>query len=286
MSRSRMNRRIHDIYARDHEMLGHEGALACLTKSQQWNLSPVLQAGGIVVFPHITVQDCGHHVAAAVRAVLDSQADSVLVISVLHPWTPEMQEVRDRFAAGEEMTGHPMRGIQGERFSNREEWQLDHALLSWRYFWKVECERRQIAGPEVIECYPFLAGAQPETLPGYDDVARLAETAVIVSTADPFHHGIGYGDAPEIATYPQRGGLALARSSLETSNRLLAEGDYRGYLAHCVQARNDARDTGPLYRALRGPQTSTILDVVASDMTELYLAPPPTWVAGALFTWQ
>ena len=40
---------------------------------------------------------------------------------------------------------------------------------------------------------PVLAGGHPERLPGIEELAVLAEDAVIVSTADPFHHGIGYG---------------------------------------------------------------------------------------------
>ena len=57
-----------------------------------WRLR--LAAGGIIVFPHTSVADCGHQVAAAVHAALDSGADRVLVISVLHAFTPEMEEAR------------------------------------------------------------------------------------------------------------------------------------------------------------------------------------------------
>jgi hypothetical protein len=213
-----------------------------------------------------------------------------LVVSVLHAWTVEMQEARNRLAAGNDLTDHPLRGIQGPMLTNsRDEWQRDHALISWRYFWEAACEGQGLAPedrPQVMEVYPFLAGNAPQTLAHFDAVAKWAEDAVIVSTADPFHHGIGYGDSVEVARAPERGGLDLARASIEESNRLLANGDYAAYLQHCVAARNDARDAGPLLRELAGPLRPEILDLTASDMTQFYEAPSPTWVAAALVAWH
>jgi hypothetical protein len=198
-----------------------------------------------------------------------------------------MDDARSRLAEGEDLSGHPLRGIQGPDIpGDRQEWRLDHALMSWRFLWEAECKRRGDAGPQVLERYPFLAGARPESLPGFDDLARLAENAVVVSTADPFHHGIGYGDEPHVAQAPGTGGLDLARTATEESIRLLSAGDYLAYVGHCVRTRNDARDAGPVFHYLRQPLQGRILDLVASDMTELYETPPPTWVAGALVTWQ
>lgn len=278
------------LYKQHHDALSPPQVTQILAHGRQRQLGPVLQAGGVVVFPHAAVLDCGHQVAAAVHAALDSSASKVLVISVLHAWTDEMQDARNRLAAGEGLSTHPLRGIQGLDIpNNRAEWQLDHALVSWRYFWQAECARRGIsstARPQVREVYPFLVGEQPQTLPHYDDIAAWAEDAVVVSTADPFHHGIGYGDTNATAHAPEAGGLDLARASVEHGNRLLAAAQYRDYLQHCVHARNDARDAGPLFRAIRGPQQPELLDLVASDMAVIYDAPPPTWVAAALVAWQ
>jgi hypothetical protein len=123
-------------------------------------------------------------------------------------------------------------------------------------------------------------------LPNYDEVAKWAETAVVVATADPFHHGIGYGDDPTVARAPLNGGFELARSSINESNRLLAAADYAAYLQQCVRARNDARDAGPLFRQLRGPLQPKVLDLQASDMATIYAAPNPTWVAAPLVAWN
>jgi hypothetical protein len=261
-----------------------------LLHGRQWQLGALLQAGGVVVFPHAAVLDCGYQVAAAIHAALDSGSDKVLVVGVLHAWTEEMSDARNRLAAGEELTSHPLRGIQGPEIpTSRQEWRRDHALISWRFFWQAECNRRGIpqqARPQVQEVYPFLAGDQPDSLPYYDEIARWAEDAVIVSTADPFHHGIGYGDDTTVARAPQAGGLELARASILESNRLLAAADYAAYLQQCVRARNDARDAGPLFRELRGALQPELLDLTSSDMTTFYAAPPPTWVAAALVAWH
>jgi hypothetical protein len=116
--------------------------------------------------------------------------------------------------------------------------------MSFRYFWEAERKRRGIQGPRVIERYPYLAGGHPETLPGIEELVQLARRSVIISTADAFHHGIGYGDAPEKALDPFQGGLDLARSVIEEGIEILGRGDYWGYNQQCVRAKSDARDAG------------------------------------------
>jgi hypothetical protein len=168
----------------------------------------------------------------------------------------------------------------------RQDWQQDHVLISFRHLWQAEVQRRGIRGPEVVERYPYLAGGQPETLPGIEELVRIARDAVVVSTADPFHHGIGYGDPPGQALPAEAGGIELARRRIEEGIDLLAQGDYWGYNQHCVEAKSDARDAGQVFRYLRGPLTGRILDLTYTDSADLYAAPPPTWVAAALIEWQ
>ena len=273
-------------YKEEHEALGEEGALKQLEYARQWDLSPTLRAGGVVVFPHAGVQDCGHQIAAAVNACLDSGADRVLVVSVLHAYNDGMEQARRRVAAGSDVTKERYWGIQGPGLNRGENWRYDHALMSWRFFWEIETRRRGIKGPKVIERYPYLAGGKPEILPGIEELVEIARNAVIVSTADPFHHGIGYGTPPEEALPPDERGLGLARQRINEGIEILARGDYWGYNQHCVSAKSDARDAGQVFRFLRGPMQGQILDLTYSDATELYNSPPPTWVAGALIEWQ
>ncbi|MEZ4862319.1 MAG: hypothetical protein R3C14_13470 [Caldilineaceae bacterium] len=289
MARDRLEirKRIHAQYAREHAQLGEVGTYAQLDRARQWDLAPTLAAGGVVVFPHAGVLDCGHQIAAAVNAALDSGADRVVVISVLHAFGEAMDQARIRVAAGGKSADEIYWGIQGPGIEGeRQEWRQDHVLISWRHFWAAETKRRGIKGPAVIERYPYLAGGQPAQIPGFDELARLCEDAVIVSTADPFHHGLGYGWPPEQSLAPEAGGLELARRTLEEGMAILGRGDYWGYNQHCVQAKSDARDAGQVFRYIRGPMRGEILDLTYTDATELYDAPPPTWVAGALFNWQ
>ena len=80
--------------------VGEAKALELLEKGREFDLSGTLAAGGVIVFPHAGVADCGHQIATAVHACLDSGADKILAISVLHAFTDEMQDARVRVAAG------------------------------------------------------------------------------------------------------------------------------------------------------------------------------------------
>ena len=286
LDRRKLKEQIHELYRREHAEMGEHGTLERLERGHEWDLAPTLAAGGVAVFPHAGVQDCGHHVAAAVHGCLDSGADRVVVISVLHAFTDEMQDARTRVSAGEDPSAWPFWGIQGPGIEGRDEWRDDHSLISWRHFWAAETKRRGIEGPEVVERYPYLAGGRPERLPGIEELAALAEDAVVVSTADPFHHGIGYGDPPERSLAPDEGGLELARATIEEGIALLEAGDYTGYDAHCLAAKSDARDAGVVFRHLRGPFRGEILDLAYTNAAALYEAPDPTWVAAPLVAYE
>lgn len=289
LERDKLQQQIHELYAREHAELGDDGTLRHLEKGKQWDLSGTLNAGGILVFPHAGVDDCGYQISACVHAVLDSGADNVVVLSVLHAFTQEMEDARVAVANGEDPANFKFWGIQGPGIDGRNEWTGDHALISWRHFWDAEVKRRGLPEskiPKDYERYPYIAGGKPENLPGIDDLAKLMEDAVVVTTADPFHHGIGYGDAPEDTYNHDEEGLAYAKSMIEEGMRILEKGDYWEYNQHCIKAKSDARDTGQVYRYLRGEMTGEVLDISYTDSTELYNQPPPTWVAGALIEWK
>ena len=297
LDRRKLHRDILELYTREHAALGEEGTRAHLERgrelSRRFRLPATLRAGGVLVFPHVGVADCGYQIAACVHACLDACLEgdkkNVLVVSVLHAFTDETEEARRRVAAGGDPSEEASWGVQGPGLPGRQEWRSDHALMSWRHFWEAQVARRGLEGPDVptvTERYPYLAGGKPGELPGIDEVQALAEDAVVVSTADAFHHGIGYGDAPEDAFYPDEAGLAKAKAVLEEGMALLEAGDYWGYNEHCVRAKSDARDAGQTFRYVRGPLRGRIIDLTYSDASELYKQPEPTWVAAALFDWK
>ncbi len=289
LDRDALQKKVHELYAREHAELGEAGTLEHLERGRAWRLAETLNAGGVLVFPHAGVHDCGYQIAACAQAALDSGADKVVVLSVLHAFTPAMEAARVAVAAGADPAQFEFWGIQGPGLDGRREWMGDHALISWRHFWRAELKRRGIPSeraPTVYERYPYLTGGAPEKLPGIEELARLMEGAVVVSTADPFHHGIGYGDSPEASFDHDEAGLARAQSVIEAGIRLLERGDYRAYNQHCVEAKSDARDTGPVFRYLRGPMSGEVLDISFTDSSALYDQPKPTWVAGALIEWK
>jgi hypothetical protein len=262
--------------------LGREGSLQLLDHGRKWNLAPALQAGGSVIFPHAGIRVCGHQIAATVHACLDSGADRILVLGVLHALTQELQDARVRVARGADVTKEPAWGTQGPGLDGRNDWHHEFSLSSFLWLWEQELLHRGIDGPELVVRYPYLAGGRPHILPGTDELLDLAEDAAVVATMDPFHHGIGYGDPPETALAPDAGGLDLARRRINEGLALLRNGDYWGYNQHCVDAKSDGRDAGQVLRYLLGPVEGHILDVVADDMAPAYDKPDPTWVAGAL----
>jgi uncharacterized protein YndB with AHSA1/START domain len=241
-----------------------------------------LRGGGAIIFPHAGIDVCGHQIAAAVHACLDCGADRVLAVGVLHALTQELEDARVRVAHGADVTQEASWGIQGPGLEGRQDWQDEFSLLNFFFLWEEEIKRRGIQRPELIVRYPYLTGGRPHILPGIQELQAVARDAVVVSTADPFHHGIGYGDPPESSLPPNRGGLELARRRIQDGLKLLKIGDYWGFNQHCVDAKSDGRDAGQVLRYLLGPLDGNILDIVADDMTAAYSKPAPTWVAGAL----
>lgn len=287
LDRDQLQKDIHALYTREHDELGEQGTLEHLERGRQWDLSGALKAGGVLVFPHAGVKDCGYQIAACVQACLNSGADRVVVISVLHAFTDAMEQARRRVAAGGSPADEPFWGIQGPGIpDSRNEWRGDHALMSWRHFWNAEVQQRGLAHPpQVIERYPYLAGGKPERLPGIEALAEEVKDAVIVSTADAFHHGLGYGDTLENSFDHDAEGLRHAQSVIEDGIHILERGDYWGYNQHCVTAKSDARDAGQVFRYLRGPMHGRVVDITYTNSSELYNQPPPTWVAAALVEW-
>lgn len=274
-----------DLYGAEHGALGEAGELALLDRGREWDLAPVLDAGGMLLFPHGRPADCGHQVGAVVNAVLDSGADRCVFVSVLHASSDDMETARVRVAEGDDPADFPIWGIQGPGIDFRDDWERDHAPTTFRRLMAAETKRRGIAGPQLIERFPYLAGGKPDQLPGVDEFAELCEDAVIVTTADSFHHGIGYGTPPEDSYAPEDGGIELATESILKGCELLKAQDYWGYNQHCVADKSDHRDAGQLLAHVRGPMHGEILDLVPSEFGDVYDAPAPSWVAAALVTY-
>ncbi len=273
---------VHQNFAKEREQLGKDGISKILEAGRTWNLAPTLSAGGSAIFPHADIKPCGHQIASVVHACLDCKADRVLVVGVLHALTDQLEDARVRVANGADVTKEKHWGIQGPGLKRGDQWRKEFSLSNFLFLWEAETQRRGIKGPELILRFPYLAGGRPEILPGIEELQEIAQDAAVVTTADPFHHGIGYGDPPDKALAAETGGLDLARERIDEGLTLLREGDYWGYNQHCVDAKSDARDAGQVTRYLLGALKGEILDLTWCDTTDMYSQPPPTWVAAAL----
>jgi hypothetical protein len=263
--------------------LGEKGLDRVLEAGRRWKLGQTLKEGGSIVIPHAGLKVCGHQIAAAAQACLDSGAERVLAVGVLHALSDELQAARVRVAKGADVRSEKYWGMQGPGLGGHSDWESEYSMLDFLFLIAAEAKRRGVKPPEVIVRYPYLAGGRPMILPGMRELQDIVKSgAVVVSTADPFHHGIGYDDPPERALYPDKGGLDLARKRIGEGMQILQMGDYWGYNQHCVSAKSDARDAGQVMRYLLGPLESRILDITYSDTTAMYKTPPPTWVAAAL----
>jgi hypothetical protein len=163
-------------------------------------------------------------------------------------------------------------------------WARDHSLYAFKRLLNDAARLRNVPAPKLFLRYPFLTGTRPETLPGFDELGRIAKDSVIVSTADHCHHGIGYGHTRQEALYFDEAGVAKIRRIIEDGLELLDARHYCEYLRHCTEvAKSDWRDPGPVVHHLLGPLKSKVLAIVPSDFAKsVHQAPAPTWCAGAL----
>jgi hypothetical protein len=210
----------------------------------------------------------------------------VLALGVLHG--ARRQDAADvaRARAGDPKAREALRRIHGAgviRDAGRsgEEFSLDNfgAL--------VEVAARVLGrpAPRIVNRFPFLVGATPDDLPGLDELAAALERgAVLVATADPIHHGVGYGTpTDELRALDDAATEAFARATVIHGLALLARRAYAEFAAHAAQYRSDFRDVGPTLAALlASPFSFDVRALTLVDYSATLNAAPPTWVAGPL----
>ncbi len=123
LDRAALREWVQETFAAERAALGVEGINDLLDRGRAWDLSGTLNAGGAVVFPHAGLPACGHQIAAAVHAALDSGAGRALVIGVLHALNDELEDARVRVANGADVTQEPTWGIQGPGLDTGDDWQ-------------------------------------------------------------------------------------------------------------------------------------------------------------------
>ena len=139
--------------------------------------------------------------------------------------------------------------------------------------------------------YPFLVGDAPVTLPGIDEVASLvARGALLVATADPIHHGVGYG-TPAADCLPTEDAHTrhFAEDTVRAHLDLLTRCDFDQFQRHAAEIRSDFRDGGPVLTHLlsgTSPIQSILYSLAIVDYADILRTAAPTWVAAALASLQ
>jgi hypothetical protein len=281
IARVRTARAWKNLYAMERAELGAAGLRALVERAP----SVALPRRGALVFPHTHLRSSGHLTAAVARAVVRSGRDEVLALGVLHGAREEDAALVASARSGDAAAVERLRRVHAPPGHASEEFSLDGfaALLAAA----AELEGR--AAPRLVARYPFLASAEPGTLPGIDELAASRDRgAALVATADPIHHGAGYG-TPRSAWRPRDEAHDFARATIERSLGLLARLDFLAFAKDAVEARSDFRDAGPVLAWLlrgEGELRGTLIDLDLADYAATLGAEDPTWVAGALISFH
>ena len=240
-----------DFYAREREGLDLDALLDAAPEIE-------FPERGALVFPHTRLAVTGSMVAAVARAAARARGE-VLAVGVLHG-------VRGP------------RGVHEETGLARDEFSLD----GFRALYDRACAREGMPA-RVVARYPLEVGDRPGDLPGLEDLRRRAETSLVVATADPIHHGVGY-ETPEARDETLAETVVEARTRVEEQLRTLARGNFSEFARLCARDRSDFRNAGPVVAELFPHATWTLDDLKLVDYSQTLGCARPTWVAGGRIT--
>jgi hypothetical protein len=279
-----------EYYAQERAELGEAGLLALLDKAAGSEVPAAAASSGqkALVFPHTRLADSGHLAAAVALSVVRAGCDEVLALGILHGAREADAALVRRAREGAPAARATLRRVHGLGISgDGGYWTEEFSLDGFCALVDAAAKREGKRAPRVVARYPFLVGEHPGDLPGADELRAIVDRgAVLVATADPIHHGAGYG-AREEDRLPREDPqtLEFARWTIERGFQSLASRDFGGFLRHAAEVRSDFRDTGPLMAWLVDPKRPLeveIIDLVLVDYSKALDAPAPTWVAGAL----
>jgi hypothetical protein len=270
------------FYARERRELGSAGLQALVSSAPDIGLS----RRGAIVFPHTRLRVSGALVAAAAKAAVECSADEVLALGVLHGGRRADAENVTLARSGDANARALLRRVHGPGVrDDGGHWTEEFSLDNFEALVEVAARMRGRRAPRIVKRFPFLVGATPDDLPGTDELSALRDGgALLVATADPLHHGAGYGTPPsEVRDLDDPKTEAFARSVVEEGLALLARHAYVEFSAHAEKHRSDFRDVGPALAALLpSPFSFEVRAMTLVDYSAILNAAPPTWVAGPL----
>ena len=278
------------FYARERERLGEVGLLVYLDRAEALGLPDRLHGADAVVFPHTRLDGSGELAAAAALAAVRSGCGTILALGVLHGARVADADLVAAARSGDAQARELLRRVHGPGApGDHGHWEEEFSLDGFAALLALAARRERLPPPRFVARYPFLTGEHPADLPGLNELLALRTApggTCLVATADPIHHGVGYGTPP--AALRPRGAPDTAewvRANVQAGFDRLAARDFPRFLAHAADAKSDFRDPGPVLAGLlAGNLRATVHDLRLVDYADVLAAPEPTWVAGALAT--
>lgn len=272
-----------ESYEEERALLSEEKITEILHSGKQWSLAPLLQKGGTAFFPHTYLSECGHQVAAIVQGCLDTGADQVLALGVLHPLREDLCAAKDKEQNKEDLSNEATRCIAS--LDNEHKYLLDneYCLDNFEFLFQEEVKRRGIWPPKLFLRYPSIVAQDPASLPGIEELQSLVKDSVVVATSDFCHHGVAYGGAVDTPYGLNDRGRQYAQEAIEKGFTLLKQGNYEAYYKHCLATKSDSVDVATVMHYLLGGFSGKILDLRLVNTANLFEGhPAPSWVAATL----
>ncbi|GAB4229289.1 MAG: hypothetical protein Tsb0021_07040 [Chlamydiales bacterium] len=268
-------------YELERQSLSNVEIEAILDSGHQWKFGHILNAGGGLLFPHTYLKQCGHQIAAVVQACLDSDADQIVVLGVLHPNCHALKKLMEAHSTEEQKKG--ARGIWGPDIGGKNFWQDEFSLHGFLFLWEHEVKRRGIKAPKLYQRYPLILGNDVSDVKGIKELEQLAKDAVVVMTGDLCHHGAAYNHMNELALNINDYTKVYAKEVINHGFSLLEDKKIDLYKEHCKKVRNDCFETSLVFNHLKGLFSHEISDIQLINTDQLYPnETPPNWVAASL----
>lgn len=278
-------------YAKERTLLSPDEINDLLEKGiqleAQTTLTQTLSEKGSALFPHTHIRSCGDQVAAVAHACLaacqKTGKKQILVIGVLHSITDPIRKAYYRERANEDLSNEPCRGMFGPGLPNEEIFHEEFSLDNFVFLLDHAIKKADIEPPQVIIRYANLSQGHPETLPGIEEIKKIAENSIVIATSDLIHHGVCYGTLPENALPISQEALEFAKERIDIGLKLLSKCTYLEYRDYALNNFSDSKEVGQLLMYLLGPLEGQFRDLRLVDTSHMFEGSPrPNWVAASL----
>jgi len=249
-----------------------------LEQGKQWNFAKTLKNKGTAFFSHTYIRQCGAHAAAAVHSCLDTSADQILALGVLHSrlrkdlWAARLKEFNHQNVMND--------SIRGCHLPDSKYVDCEFSLDTFEFLFNEEVKRRGIKAPKLIKRFPYLVNRDPSSLNGIEELEQILRDSVVVATSDFYHRGKAYGHPPaSLKTIDEE----QIKNQVKQGFSLLSKGDYSSYHQYCLETSSDSCDVATVLHYLLGSFEANIHDHKFIDVSNLFeIETDSSWVSATV----